>query len=249
MNMERDLLIKINFNSLEINERREKVRDKIIGSSNNIINGIITKVSEEDLKIIFHLYDRYFLSNYFGNNFIGKIKFSLSKRMTRSAGLTIVPKNIVYLKQNEETYEIRMGINFFLRYYDIIREKKVNGIVTRDALNALQLVFEHELCHIIEFYVFKNSNCKKQRFKNISKNIFGHESVYHQLPTNSEIAIIQYGFKIGDKVSFNRGKKNFQGFISSINKRATIMVLDKDGRYIDVKGYKYSKCYVALDYL
>jgi len=249
MNFERDLLVNINFNSLQIKERREKVREKTIGSSNNIKNGIITKVSEEDLETMFNYYDRYFLNNCFRNNFIGKIKFSFSKRMTRSAGLTIVPKNIAYLKQNEETYEIRMGINFFLRYYDTIREKKVNGIVTKDALNALQLVFEHELCHIIEFYVFKNSNCKKQRFKSISKNVFGHESVYHQLPTNSEIAKIQFGFKIGDKVSFTRSNKNFQGFISSINKRATIMVLDKDGRYVDVKGYKYSKYYVALDCL
>ena len=245
--MERDLLVKINLSSVEINERREKVRERIIGFSNNIENGIITKISEEDLKIVFNHYDAYFLNDYFGENFIGKIKFSFSKRMTRSAGLTIVPKNIAYLKQSEETYEIKMGINFFLGYYDTSREKKVNGIVTKDALHALQLVFEHELCHVIEFYVFKNSSCKKQRFRNISKNIFGHEGVYHGLPSNSEIAKTQYGFKIGDKVSFTLGNKNIQGFISSVNKRATIMVLDKKGRYVDTKGNKYSKYYVALN--
>jgi len=247
--MERDLLIKIRFNSGEIKERREKVRERILTSSNNIKNGIITKVLEEDLKIIFDQYDTYFLNNYFKNNFLGNIKFSFSKRMTRSAGLTIVPKNIAYLKQEEEIYEIRIGINFFLRYYDINREKKVNGIITSDALNALQLVFEHEMCHIIEFYVFKNSSCKKQRFRIISKNIFGHQGVYHGLPTNSEISKIQFGFKIGDKVSFTRGNNNFQGIISSINKRATVMVIDKGGRYVDTKGNKYSKWYVPLGYL
>jgi hypothetical protein len=244
--MEKSLLVKINFNSVEINERREKVRERITVSSNNIKNGTITKVSEEDLKIIFNHYDTYFLNNYFGDNFIGNIKFSFSKRMTRSAGLTIVPKNIAYLKQSEETYEIRMGINFFLRYYDTVGEKKVNGLVTNDALHALQLVFEHELCHVIEFYVFKNSNCKKQRFQYISKNIFGHEGVYHGLPTNSEIAKEKYGIKIGDKVCFSYENKEFQGFISAIKKRATVMVLDKAGKYVDGKGNKYSKWYVAL---
>lgn len=247
--MERDILLKINFNSTEVNEQREKIREKVIELSNNIVNGIITKVSEEDLAIIFNHYDKYFLNGYFTKYFVGKIKFSFSKRMTRSAGLTIVPRNIAYLNQKQETYEIKMGINFFIRYYDLTREKKVNGIICKDALHALQLVFEHELCHVIEFHVFKNSNCKKQRFQNISRNIFRHEGVYHQLPTNSEISRTQYSFCIGDKICFARGNKNFQGFISSINKTATIMVLDKKGRYMDVKKNRYSKYYVPLDYL
>ena len=245
--MERDSLVEINFSSVEINERRDNVREKIICSSKNIKNGIITTVLEADLKNIFIYYDAYFLNNYFKDYFLGNIKFSFSKRMTRSAGLTIVPKNIAYLKQSEETYEIRIGINFFLKYYDTIREKKVNGIVTTDALHALQLVFEHELCHVIEFHVFKNSSCKKQRFKNISKNIFKHGSSYHELPTSSEIVKMQYGLKIGDKVYFTYENRKIEGLISSINKRATIMVMDKAGRYMDSKGNKYSKCYVILE--
>lgn len=245
--MERDSLVEINFNSLEVNERRKNVREKIICSSKKMKNGIITAVSEGDLKKIFNYYDEYFLNSYFRNYFLGNIKFSFSNRMSKSAGLTIVPKNIAYLNQSEETYEIRIGINFFLKYYDTIREKKVNGIVTNDALHALQLVFEHELCHVIEFHVFKNSSCKKQRFKIISKNIFKHVSSYHELPTSSEIAKVQYGFKIGDKVYFKRENRKIEGFISSINKKVTVMVIDKGGRYVDLKGNKYSKCYVALE--
>jgi predicted SprT family Zn-dependent metalloprotease len=33
------------------------------------------------------------------------------------------------------------------------------------------MVFEHELVHFLEFYVYKESNCKKDRFKAIAYNI------------------------------------------------------------------------------
>jgi hypothetical protein len=105
------------------------------------------------------------------------------------------------------------------------------SVKTNTGLEAFQLVFEHELCHVIEFVFFNTSNCSKKRFKVLSNNIFGHTESYHKLPTNRQIAQQKYGFKIGDKVTFIFKGKTIQGIIFNINKRATVMVEDSNGHY------------------
>jgi hypothetical protein len=69
-------------------------------------------ISQDDLIVLFKLYDKYFFDEYFKNNFKGKINFSLSNKMTRSAGKMMVPKNLARLKEDVEKYELRIGMNF-----------------------------------------------------------------------------------------------------------------------------------------
>ena len=142
-----------------------------------------------------------------------------------------------------------MGIKFFFQYDKVERDKIVSGINTVDSLEAFQIVFEHELCHLMEFHLYSESSCKKRRFKTMVNNIFAHTEVYHQLPSQKEIISVDYGFKIGQKVYFvNEGKK-YSGFIYKINKRATVMVKDKKGTYRDGQGNTYSKWYVNFGQL
>ena len=129
------------------------------------------------------------------------------------------------------------------------REKIVSGINTKDSLEAFQIVFEHELCHLLELHIYKESSCKKHRFKTMVYKLFAHTEVSHQLPSQKEIISEKYGLIIGQSVSFLSEGKKYSGFIHKINKRATVMVLDKKGTYRDAPGNKYSKWYVSFEQL
>ncbi|TCO74753.1 hypothetical protein [Marinisporobacter balticus] len=239
----------IKFSAQTIIEKRLVVRNLLIKKSKNINSGEIVRILNDDVAVLFDLYDTYFLDDYFKKYFRGTLLFSLSTRMTYAAGKTIVLKNLGALKIEDEKYEIRMGVNFFLAYNEIEGEKNVSGIQTKDALEAFQIVFEHELCHLIEFYLFKASSCKQDRFKTLANNIFGHTGIYHSLPTKKEIARKKYDLHVGEHIIFDYQNKKLSGFIHGIKKRATVMVLDKKGSYADKKGNRYMKYYVPLEAL
>jgi len=233
----------------EIIRKRNDIRSKFIVKSENVNTGNIKCMSNQDMKILFDLYDEEFFRDYFRENFKESITFSLSNRMTSAAGKTIYSRKIKLLQEAEKTYEIRIGIKFFFQYDKVERDKIVSGINTKDSLEAFQIVFEHELCHLMEFHLYSESSCKKRRFKTMVNNIFGHTEVHHQLPSQQEIISVDYGFKIGQKVCFVNENKKYSGFIYKINKRATVMVKDKKGTYKDGQGTTYSKWYVGFGQL
>ena len=239
----------LEYSKSEIVKKRNDIRKRFIIKSKNVMNGNIQSMSKVDLEILFGLYDQEFLNDYFSENFEGSLKFSLSTRMTSSAGKTIYSRKLKLLKEVEETYEIRMGIKFFYQYYMVERDKIVSGINTKDSLEAFQIVFEHELYHLIELHLYKESSCKKVRFKTMVNNMFGHTDVYHQLPNQKEIISKEYGLLIGQKVSFIGEGRKHNGVIYRLNKRATVMVKDSNGPYRDRDGNAYSKWYVQFDQL
>lgn len=234
----------LKYDKEKIARKRDDIRRKFIIQSENVSSGKIQCMSNGDLKILFYLYDEEFFGGYFNREFKGSLTFSLSTRMTSAAGKTIYSRRIKLLQVDEENYEIRMGIKFFFEYYKVEREKKVSGINTKDSLEAFQIVFEHELCHLLELHIYKESSCKKLRFKTMVYKIFAQTEVNHQLPSQNEIISEEYGLRIGQKVSFLSEGKKYSGYIHKINKRATVMVLDKKGIYRDAQLNKYSKWYV-----
>ncbi|MEN6327193.1 MAG: hypothetical protein ABFD18_13450 [Syntrophomonas sp.] len=242
-------LTKTTYPAKEIRVKRKSIAAELCRRSENINGGNIKLISTADLELLFGLYDRIFFEDWFENNFKGRFKFSLSRRMTRSAGKTISPKNIAKVKAEDLVLEIRISVELLFKYDMLGGHKSVAGISTKNNLEALQVVFEHELCHIIELLCFKESNCSKDRFKSIATNLFGHSESHHKLPTTKLVAQQKYGFRIGDAVSFICDGKKFKGVISNINKRATIMVVDLNGTYADQQGKRYSKYYVPLGLL
>jgi hypothetical protein len=245
--MDKNYMLSLHLQKQESEKLRQAVREELINKSKNISGGKIDRISTEDLRLIFEIYDRTFFKGYFQNNFSSELKFSLSQRMSRNAGKTVMKKDLRASKVGSESYEIVMAVKFLFNYEALTRDKKVNGINTTDALNALQLVFEHEILHLLEFHLFKKSSCSGDRFKKLAGSIFGHTDVYHQLPTEREIVREKYGFKIGDYVTFLYEEKNYKGFISAINKRVTVMVINSKGEYRDREGNRYRKWYVPLE--
>ena len=232
-----------------VKNRREKVSNLFILKSNNIKNGRISTISTSDIRLMFELYDQVFFENWFRDRFKGKIDLSISRRMTKSAGITICPKNCDKIKPEELVMEIRIGVDFFFHYDLIEGNKEVCGVSTSNSLEALQLVFEHELCHIIEFIHFKKSNCIGDRFKTIASNLFNHTANYHKLPTFKQIANQKLGLRMGSIVTFTFEGKRLNGILYNINKRATVMVRNDEGQLIDRDGNRYSKYYVPLNAL
>lgn len=186
----------------QISTKREEVRRTLLRGSPHLDGGRIARIFQSDLKLLFDLYDRIFFRDYFCDYFSGQLLFTLSARMNRNAGMTIYPRNLKDLSPQEERYDLRISVLLLFSYEKLDRDKVVNGINTRDSLEALQLVFEHELCHLIELHCFKESSCRRKRFQALAFNLFGHTESCHRLPLMPEIATAKYGLSVGDWVSF-----------------------------------------------
>lgn len=230
----------------EIESKRAQVTELLILKSSGIKSLQLAAISTVDLQLLFELYDEIFLQNWFRDHYKGKMKFSLSRKMTRSAGKTMCPKNIGKIKPENLVLEIRIGVDFFLYYGQLAASNIVCGLKAKNSLEALLIVFEHELCHVLEFLLFNKSSCKGARFKTMAGNWFGHTDSYHKLPTNKQIANKVFGFKIGDTVSFEHKERKLTGLLYNVNKRAVVLVSDRNGPLADKRGMRYSKYYVPL---
>ncbi len=97
----------------------------------------------------------------------------------------------------EITYEISIASTLLYQtFWDVKRTITVNGIVCHDRLEALQRIFEHELIHFIEIFLWKKSSCSAQQFKRLVRQIFGHSETTHQLITQTERAMKKFGIKV-----------------------------------------------------
>ncbi|MPM45165.1 hypothetical protein SDC9_91851 [bioreactor metagenome] len=220
---------------------------------NNKNSFIINSLDEKSIKLsdsfiekLFYLYDDSFFRGQLGK-FIGdKIKFSISKRMTSAGGKTIYSKTVQGFN-----YEIRISLPVLNNFYLTNSEKRVSGLVVLDPIEALMIIMEHEICHVIEFNNYGQSNCKAYRFKKISREIFNHKGIYHEIPSRKSLSKENKSINIsvGDKVKFSYKDKTYEGLVFNITKRATVMVLDSKGQYKDKKGNRYGKWYVPLSNL
>lgn len=229
-----------------IADRREQVGLRLKSASPAIKDNDLTGLTVSDLRLLFKYYDELFFAAWFAANYRGQVKFSLSHRLTKSAGITICPKNLAALKPEELSIEIRLGVDFFFNFDQVQGQVTVGGLEVKNSLQALLLVFEHELCHLIEFVLYHRSSCKGKRFKAIANNCFAHTASTHQLPTYRQLANKQLGIAIGDKVAFAYENRQLVGMVSNITKNATVMVPDRRGLFRDQKGKRYSKYYVSL---
>ena len=233
-------LAKLGYSPREIEQRTAVIYNKVLSHSQNLDDGNFTRFSKDDLKRLFELYDRHFFNNFFTKNHGDKIFFRLSKRMTRSGGKTSYGRK-------SKTFEIYLSTTLlFQTFDDVTREVKVNGIVCHDRLEAVMRILEHEMIHLMELVLFERSSCSKPQFRLFSRNIFNHSDVTHQLITQTERARETFNLRIGDRVSFEHNGQTYVGVLSRITKRATVIVGDSDGQFVDSKGKQHSKYYVPL---
>lgn len=242
-------LISTKYTKYQIAEKRSLISKLFMEKSDNIKTTKITNMAGEDICKLFFLYDEVFFNHWFSSSFKGRFRFSLSRRMTRSAGMTVCPKNIMAMRPESVVIEIKISPDMILNYGTLEDSTMVAGKHAESSLEALQLVLEHEIIHAIEFIAYGRSSCKASRFKTMANNIFGHTESTHSLATPGRIACEDLGIRIGSRVVFTYEGKSLSGIVSNVNKRATVMVSDKRGMWQDSKGKSYSKYYVPLSAL
>lgn len=242
-------MLDLKYDLSTINNKRELVKKTLFEQSRSIKSVDFTTISDKDLYILYNLYDDIFLDTWFKHNFKGKIKFTLSRQLTRAAGNTKTRKNIVLIKPEDIEFEIKISINHLVNFDKADRDKYVGGLKVNNKLDSLLLVFEHEICHVIEFIICKKSDCSKQVFKNLIYNLFGQSESNHKLVTTREANYSEYGLLPGDNVAFEYGGAILNGFINKINKRAIIMSPSQHGKYVDKFGQHYTKYYIPLSCL
>jgi len=242
-------MIDLRYNEETIRIKRKLIADKLKSESETIKTDRIEVISNYDLRLLYEYYDENFFDDWFKNNFKGLFKFTLSRRMTKSAGITKCPKNVKQIPNWQIIIEICIGVDFFFKYDHLEGYKNTCGIESQNSLEALQIIFEHELLHALEFLLYQKSDCKKDRFKETAKYMFGHTQSHHQLPTNHKIIAEKYNINVGDKVRFMFENTRLTGTVNKINKRATVLVLNPDGELVDKYGNKYKKYLVPAQYL
>lgn len=239
-----DKCFNIQYAPSVIQKKRREVRAQILSDSPYLKEGILDRISNNDLHLLVRCYDQVFLKGWLQAHLAVPLRLTLSGRLSKAAGKTLAR----YKQRSKEILdlEIRIGTGFLFQHHLLQREKTVGGLPARDGLEALMLVMEHELCHVLEFGLYGASNCRRERFQDLALGLFGHTASHHQLLTDSEIARESHAFQPGDLVLFDYEHKRVQGVIQRIHKRATVMVLDRDGDYQDAQGKRYTKYYVPL---
>jgi len=240
--MDRNTLAGLRYDRGHIEAMRKAVHEAIISRSKNIREGDFNAIGLADMKLMFDLYDELFLGRYFSDVSATKVVFRLSKRATRAAGKT------AFYADGAVVIALSSYL-LFMTFGDVKRDIRVNGVACRDRLEAAQLVFEHELVHLLEHELHGATSCSGSRFGAIAMAIFGHTEVTHQLVIQAERAREIYGVKIGDTVEFELEGRTMRGLVSRVTKRATVMVEDPEGPWTDGKGKKYIKCYIPLQML
>ena len=135
------------------------------------------------------------------------MEFRLSRRLTRAAGQTMRQVRRVRVSggmAERVNYEISVSTTLlFSTFQNVEREVIVGGLRCHDRLEALQRIFEHELLHLAEFLGWGRSSCSAENFHTLSRRIFAHEGVSHDLVTPREQAAIAFDVRVGDQVSFD----------------------------------------------
>lgn len=236
------------FGADQIEARTQRIHAAVLSKATSIDAPNFTRIRPSDLELLFAEYDAAFFDDQMKQS-LGAIPlhFSLSQRMTSSGGKTA---RYVDRSTGKRRYEISVSTVLLFGCFggDDHRPLTVGGIACRDRLDALQRVMEHELIHLVEMLLWDKSSCAKPRFQSIARRFFGHVEYRHGLVTPKEKAMIQYGIKPGMAVRFRFDGVELKGVVNRINKRATVLVEDRDGeRYSD--GKHYAKYYIPIPML
>lgn len=186
------------------------------------------------IRNLYLIYDRIIFNNEISK--MTDLSFEISFKLTKSAGMT---------KFYHRSKNIKILFSYpliFSQFKDNAVSYEVNGILCNNPVEALMRVMEHELVHVVEYLIFKDSSCSKTRFKKLCYHIFGHTDTKHKLGLNKENKAVIPKFKVGEKVQFEYNGITYFGIINRITKRATILINDKENK---VNG----KFYVPLTLL
>ena len=237
-----------------IAEKAHAVYAELLRQSPRVRLGNFTHLAGPDLALLFDLYDdRFFMGGLrrLLDAAASPLSFRTSNRLTRSAGTTtrFLARRGRSSPPAPPRYEIAISSPLmFQTFHDVQRPVRVNGLLCRDRVEALQRVFEHELVHLLEMLIWVRSSCSAARFKGLAWNYFGHTATQHDLITQRERASNRFGLRVGDHVTFVFEGVRRAGVVNRITRRATILVESAAGAAYS-NGKRYEKFYIPLGQL
>ncbi|MFP4458897.1 MAG: hypothetical protein ACLFSQ_04855 [Candidatus Zixiibacteriota bacterium] len=231
---------KLNIDSEIRDYQLSKVEQEFSKKSSTYILGDITAPEDKDLQILLEEYSNIIFDNIIDALF-ANLYVEYSSRLTSAAGKAYISNHGAIIRISK--------MMIFETFDQLERDIYVNGIKCRTRLHSLMRVLEHELVHVLEYYAFGKTSCKRDRFRKMAQYLFGHTETTHRLGTMYEIAYQNKKVKPGSKVEFTYRGKRLEGIVSKITKRATVMSPDKLGQYIDQEKKRYSKFYVPIERL
>jgi hypothetical protein len=244
------------FSAHEVTSRARQVYKAMLDQSEQIRSANFTVIGSDDLERLFDLYDRAFFRGLLGEMLVEDrahpMSFRLSRRLTRAAGQTMrqirkVPAGGRAIERVD--YEISVSTTLlFSTFQNVEREVIVGGLPCHDRLEALQRIFEHELLHLAEFLGWGRSSCSAENFHSLSRRIFAHEGVSHDLVTPREQAAVAFDVRVGDPVRFELDGVIYRGRVNRITRRATVLVESPRGEPFS-DGRRYLSFYVPLPLL
>ena len=225
--------------------------DYVLSNSHHITNPEFKTISPADLGLLFQVTDELYFDGLVGKLCervaIRPLSFRLSTRMTSTGGMTTM-QHPVRSPERHLQFEIAIATTPLFESFGGSEKASVGGVPCNDRLQALQRIMEHEMVHLVELLLTRDSNCSAAPFKRVVSNFFGHTQSNHRLMTPSDTARTRLGIGPGDRVRFDRGQHTLDGILQRVTKRATVLVPDSKGTQYD-DGQRYVKYYVPLTQL
>lgn len=225
-----------------IRQRLDGIHRHMLAHSSYIRKPAFESIHPNDIEMLFRAYDEQFFDGQCVRALqCRKLRFRLSRRMTRAGGTTTRFRH----NSGEVSYEIAIAVSMlFDGFGEQDRNVSVGGLICNDRLEALQRIFEHEMVHLAENLCWNESDCSASRFQDIAARFFLHRAHTHNLITRKERAA-DAGIRPGSRVVFQFEGRNLAGRVNRITKRVTVLVEDPNGRrYSD--GRYYLAYYVPL---
>jgi hypothetical protein len=239
------------FSQYQRTESAKSVYRYMLTNSRFVRTGNFKQICSSDLGLLFQITDEYFFEGEAGRlceQLADRpLAFRLSTRMTSAGGMTTM-QTLNHRRNPTPEFEIAIATTPLFTTFSHEPTAVVSGVVCQDRLEALQRIMEHEMVHLIEMMLWRDSNCSANPFKSIVKRFFGHSQSNHQLLTPRDLARKRLGISPGDLVTFTAEGQKLKGHVNRITKRATILVPTPQGTLYD-DGRKYQKFYVPLNLL
>lgn len=222
---------------------------QFLSSSENIGSPNFTRFDATDLKMMFEMIDQSFFKGLVNEAVAAEnhsLSFRVSNRMTNSGGITTT--RFAQDRSSKLSFEIAISSTLLFESFRDQRPILVTGLLCGDRLQAFKRIMEHEMIHLIEMLLWRNSSCSAARFQNIAKRIFSHKQSTHELITPTDRASAKFAIQTGDWVGFQMKGRSLFGYVNRITKRATVLVPSDVGtKYSD--GKRYQKFYVPIEKL
>lgn len=246
-----ELVSKRQLSEVQLRALCDQIGQQVLEQSRVMRSPNFLVTSTADLQLMAELYDQLFfdghclsLARHHG------MQFRWSKRMTSTGGKTVrTIQTDRRTNQQQTRYEIVLSATLlFQTFSDLQRPIRVTGVLCTNRLQAMQRILEHELIHLVEMLVWKDSCCAAPRFQSIAGRLFGHTEHKHDLITQQERAAQKFNVRVGSHVSFQHEGRILVGTVNRITRRATVLVEDATGQaYND--GKRYRKFYVPISHL